>query len=361
MKLTLRLIFLFIFISISMYIMKVETERYESTSITLLKDLSKKQNIELGSLALGKTSSNMQDSKVLELYIRSYEMFDHVDKIHKLSNHYTSDTLDIAQRLSKNSYLPIFEASKKNLLKKYNENLSVVYDEPSGTLSLSFVHTYPLEARAILHSIIAYSDIIINQFSKENAEVALRFIEKQKKEDRVNYNKSIEELIAYQNKHSTVDPNMDIQRKNTILASLEAELIKIEVEYDSKSKTFNPNGSQMKILKETLRNIKKSIRRIKSQMVGSGDLNTNVFSFEFLKNDMEFNKEIYKQVLINQEEVKLEVSQNAKHLIVVSQPSLPDNYSYPNKPWDIFTLFIILIFLYNILMTIITIIKDHKD
>jgi len=83
--------------------------------------------------------------------------------------------------------------------------------------------------------------------------------------------------------------------------------------------------------------------------------------YELLKNNMQFNKEIYKQALIKHEELKLEVSQNAKHLITISSPTLADSYSYPNKVWDLFTLFIILIFLYNILITIIGIIEDHKD
>ena len=360
MKILLRILFILIFSAITFYIVNIETERYESVSITLLKDLSKKQNMELGALTLGQTSSTMQDSKVLELYIRSAEMYSYINNIYHLSEHYTSTDLDTVQRLYKDTSFPMFLASKKNLLKKYNDNLFVVFDEPSGTLTLSFVYTDPKIAKNILESIISHSDIIINQFSKENAQVALKFIEQQKDKDKNNFNNSIKKLISYQNKHHTIDPNLDVARKNTILANLEAELIKLEVEYRSKSKSYNLNGSEMKILRETVKNTKKSISRIKSEMVG-GDLNANVFNFELLKNEMEFNKEIYKQVLINQEETQLEVSQNAKHLIVVSKPTIADNYNYPNKVWDIFTLFAILLFLYNILITIFTIIKDHQD
>jgi capsular polysaccharide transport system permease protein len=362
MKILLRILFVIVFALIATYIVKYETNRYESTSIVLLKDLSKKQNMELSALAtLGQTSNTMQDSKVVELYIRSNEMFEYIDKLYNLHAHYTSNILDKVQRLYVNSMLPSYSASKKNLLKKYNDNLFVIFDEPSGTLSIGFIHTDPKIAKKILQSIIEHSDIVINKFDKENAQVALDFIAKQKKVDKVNFNTSIKKLITYQNKHHTIDPNLDVERKNTILASLEAELIKMEVEYSSKSKTYNLNGSEMKILKETVLNIKKSIKRVKAQMVGSGDLNANVFNFELLKNNMQFNKEIYKQALINHEELKLEVSQNAKHLLIISHPTLADSYSYPNKIWDIFTLWIILFFLYTILVTIVSIIKDHKD
>jgi len=361
MKFSLKVLFVLIFAFLAIYILKIETERYKSVSIVLLKDLSKKQNMELSGLALSQTSNTMQDSKVLELYIRSNEMFKHINTMYNLEKYYTGEKLDAYQRLYSDAFLPMYRANKLNLLKKYNDDLSIVFDEPSGTLSLSFVHTNPETAQSILKEIITYSDIIINKFDKENSKVSLGFIKKQKEEDKTNFNKSIKKLIAYQNKHHTIDPNLDVSRKNTILANLEAELIKMEVEYSSKSKTYNLNGSEMKILNATISNIKKSISRVKSEMVGSGDLNANVFNFELLRNNMVFNKEIYKQALTKHEEVKLEVSQNAKHLVTISNPTLPDGYSYPNKVWDLFTLFVILVFLYNILITIMAIIEDHKD
>jgi len=246
MKLTIKILFILIFAFLATYILTTETERYESVSITLLKDLSKKQNMELSTLALGQTSNTMQDSKVLELYIRSNAMFEYIDNIYNLTEHYTSTKLDALQRLYKDTLLPMYQANKLNLLKKYNDNLSVVFDEPSGTLTLSFIHTDPKVAQSILKDIIVYSDIIINEFDKENSQVSLDFIKNEKEQDKINFNKSIKKLITYQNKHHTIDPNLDVERKNTILASLEAELIKQEVEYSSKAKTYNLNGSEMK-------------------------------------------------------------------------------------------------------------------
>ena len=269
------------------------------------------------------------------------------------------------QRLYHDTLIPFYLASKENLLKKYNDDLFIVFDEPSGTLSLSFVNIDANISKQILQSIIEHSDEVINEFSKENAQVALHFIEKQREENKALFIESIKQLIKYQNKHHTIDPNLDAQRKSEILAILESDLIKNQVEYNSKAKTYNLNGAEMKMLKEIEKNIKRSIKRIKTEMAGSSDkasqLNANIFDFQLLKNEMEFNKEIYRQTLINQEELKIEVNQNAKHLIVVSNPTLADSYTYPNKPWDIFTLLIVLVFLYSILATIITIIRDHND
>lgn len=362
MKILLKFFFTIIFLIIGGYIVYVETERYESASITLLKDLSQKQEMSLGSMLLGQTSTTMQDSKVLELYMRSNEMFNFIDQQYDLIHHYTSDKLDPVQRLYHNAVLSIYSASKKNLLKKYNDDLTIVFDEPSGTLSLSFIHTDPHIAKQILESIIKRADDIINQFSKENAQVALHFIEKQKIENKALFIDAIKQLIAYQNKHNTIDPNIDVERKITILASLESDLVKNEVEYNSKAKTYNVNGAEMRMLKALVENIKESIQRVKTELAGSNNkYNANVFEFELLKSEMVFNKEVYRQTLINQEELKIEVNQNAKHLVVVAKPTLADIYTYPNKLWDIFTLFIIIVLFYNIVRAIRAIIQDHND
>jgi len=364
MKTVFRLFFTAIFLTIASYIIYMETERYESTSITLLKDLSKKQEMGLDTILLGQASSTMQDSKVLELYIRSSEMFNFLDRKYQFSAYYVSEELDFFQRLYKDTMLPVYLASSKNILQKYNDNLSIVYDEPSGTLSLDFVHTDPKLAKQILESIIGRSDEVINKFAKENAQVALHFIEKQRIDNKSKFIKSIKKLIEYQNKHHTIDPSLDVERKITILSGLETEEVKSNVEYATKLKTFNPNSREMQMLKENIRNLRTSIARVKKELSGTNkgnELNTNVFDFELLKSDMEFSKEVYRQILINQEELKIEVRQNAKHLIVIARPTLADSYTYPNKLWDIFTWLIILIFIYSILITIITIIRDHKD
>ncbi len=363
MKNFFRILFTAIFLAVVGYIVYIETERYESESIILLKDLSEKQSMDLSSALLGPTSSTMQDSKVIELYMRSNEMYNYIDATFHLSEHYVSEDLDVLQRLYKDSPIQYYEASKKNLVEKYNDDLEVLYDEPSGTLSLSFIHTDPTVAKQILEAIIKRSDEIINSFSRENAEVGLEFIIKQRDENKALFIKAIKALIQYQNTHGTIDPNLDVERKSTILATLETDLIKNEVDYNSKLKTWNPNGKEMRMIKETIINIKKSIKRVKKELAGEsqGKLNTNVFDFELLKSEMEFSKEVYKQTLINQEQLKTEVRQNAKHLIVVSKPEVPETFTYPDIIWDIFTWLIILFSLYTIISIVLMIIRDHQD
>ena len=364
MKTFLKLFFFALFTAITIYIAYIETEKYESTSIIWLKDIFVKQSPDVASSILGQPSETMQDSAVLELYIRSSEMYDFLDKKYHLSEYYTSEKLDFLQRLYKNTVIPYYEANHKNMLESYNNDLQVTYDEISGTISLAYAHADPKVAKQVLESIIAHTDSVINDFSHENAELGLTFISKQLEENKAMFVKAIKALIKYQNVHGTIDPNVDVERKTMILATLETDLVKSKVDYQSKLKSWNPNGTDMKMLRETIANLKKSIRKVKKELAGgtnSNELNSDVFEYELLKSEMEFTKQVYQQTLMNMEELKTEVSQNAKHMVIVVSPRVPDTYTYPDVLWDIFTAMVILLLIYIILRVIIMIINDHQD
>jgi len=290
-KIIMKMIFLSIFFVSVYYILDIESERYESSSMVLLRDLSKKQSVNLSDILMGSSSGVTQDSKVLELYMRSSEMYSFINNKFDLNSYYMSDKLDLLQRLYPSSPLPNYKANKNNFLEKYNQDLQVIYDDASGTLELSFAHTDANTSQKILEAIIHHSEEIINKYERENAQIALDFIKKQTEAKRKKFIDSIRKLIAYQNAHHTIDPTLDVQRKITILSDLELELVKAEVDYATKQKTWNPNGREMLTLKENIKNIKKSIQRVKKELSGKSngneELNANVFDFELLKSDME--------------------------------------------------------------------------
>lgn len=291
-------------------------------------------------------------------------MFNTIDKNFNLTNYYLSDELDFAQRLYAHAILPAYQKNQINILKKYNNDLQVIYDDPSGTIKLSFVYVKPEMAQKILKNILSQAETIVNSFAKENAQIALDFIKKQRKEKRQEFIEAIKKLIDYQNIHHTIDPSLDVERKITILTDLETELVKSEVEYATKIKTYNPNSREVQMLKENIRNIRSSIARVKQSLSGNnknGELNTNVFDFQLLKSDMEFAKEVYKQTLINQEELKAEVAQKSKHLIIVAKPTLPDDSKYPDTLWDIMIILLVLWALYSVIIAILNIVENHKD
>lgn len=365
MKTLLKLFFILIFFIAAGYIIWFETERFQSNSVITIRDLSKKQATSSFDMILSQTSPVMQDSKLLELYIRSGDMLRHLDEKYDLSSYYSGEQIDVLRRLSKENALPFFKLTKENLHEEYNKDLFIIYDTPSTALKVSFAHANPKIAQGIVESIIEHSSHTLNRLERENANVALRFLEKQVNESKVVFINTIKNMIEYQNTHNTIDPNMDVKSKSTILANLEGDLIKKTVEFQSAGKFMIKNSAEQRIAKRTIANLKKEIKKVKQSIAGKGidtkELNEAVFDFELLKSDMDFSKEIYRQSLEKLEELRIQVNQNIKNLLVINKPSLAEKYMYPDKIKKTFTVFIILFFLYGILTSIITLLRDHRD
>jgi len=346
------------------YTIFIETKKYESNSVISVKDLSKNQSISaLGAMFLPNGPGPAQDSKVLDIFINSEDMYDILDKDYNLTKYYTSKQIDFLQRLYPNSNIPFLQATKENLLNSYRKDLQVLYEPTSATISIAYMHSNPKIAQAIVKEIIKQSKKTINKFEQENAKVVLQFLEKQEKKYKQSFISAIKKLIKYQNRNGTFDPKIDIEAKSTLLATLESELIKNQIEYESKLVKLQKNSPQMKALYDTIQNLRAKIINIKKEIAGKSKnrLNTKVYDFEFLKSEAGFAKEMYKQILLKVEETKLSVNKSTKNLIVITNPTLPQSYTKPKEIKQIVTIFIVVLLFYSIIRLMIFIIRDHVD
>jgi len=350
-------LFLVPFLSLSYYVYFIQTELYQSSTTILIKDLkSPAMPSNMLTALMPNSTSNMQDSKLIEKYIYSMEMFNKIDKKFGLKKHYMSQELDLLQR--KYSF-----SSSRDFLELYKNRLIVNYDVTSNTLDISFLHTSAKIAKEILEFIISEAEKKLNVYSKENGNELLNFIKSQEVQNKKTLFDSIEALLAYQNKHKMIDPSMDIKSKSRILAGLEKQVIQKEIEYTNLKQYMNKNSVELRTLKAQTKSLKKKLNDIKNQLSGSSkkELNENLFEFERLKSDVEFNKERYKQTLIQLDMAMIQATQNDKNFIIITKPTLSDYYSSPNKPKNIITIFMVLFMVYGIISMIYAIIKDHRD
>jgi len=350
-------LFLIPFLVSSAYVLFLQTELYQSSATVLIKDLkpSAPSSAFLSAL-MPNSSSSMQDSKLIEKFIYSQEMFKRIDAKFHLKEHYMSEALDPLERRYDFS-------SFEDFMKLYRKRLVVTYDELSNTLDITFLHTDATVAKEILSYIVLQAEEKLNMYDKENGSELLNFIKKQAKQNKKILMDAIEKLLAYQNQHKMIDPSMDIKAKSSIISTLEGKVIQKEIEYTNLKQYMNVNSVELKTLKGEIRSLKKKLSSIRSQLSGGNkdELNENLFEFETLKGDVEFAKERYKQTLIQLDMAMIQATQNVKNFIIITQPTLSDEYTSPNKLKNIFTIFMLLFMLYGIISMIYSIIQDHRD
>ena len=353
-----RTLFLTLFILSSLYFLVLKSELYESKSALIVRDLSAAPataGLELSLLGMG-GSSQLQDSKVVEEYLHSLDIFSVTDEKFQLIQHYKSDELDIVQRLSTN-------ATIEESLDFYRKRLRIDYDEVSGVLHLAYAHTDPQVAQDVLQFLIQHVEMQLNEFNRRKARKQLRFIEEEFLKQKVKMESAFETLEVYQNEHMLLDPNNKAASTSTIIASLEASLTEKNIELSTLRGYLNENNYEVKKVKSEIASIKKSMAKKRRGLSGSDkeSLNKTLVEYAKLKMSLEFETEIYKNALLQLESTKLEVSKEAKTLSVVSKPNLPDGYSYPNKPKTFVTILLVFFLMYGIFTMLAAIIRDHKE
>ncbi len=353
-----RLFFLVLFLVVTTYYMGIKSELYESTTALMVRSLNQSSPVSslgLSFLGMG-NSSQLQDSMIVEVYLKSLDMYKQVDAKFALTKYYESDAVDFVERLSKN-------ATTEEILKVYNKHLIIFYDEKSGILNISFLHTDPKKAKEIVEFLVSRVGYQINEFNRRKAQKQLKFVESEYKKSKVKMDEAAQKVEAYQNKHLLIDPTAEVTSKGTIIAELEAQLTQKKLAYATKKRYLNSGNFELISLKNQIKELKISIKNAKKKLTGNekGRLNKIVFAYEQLKMQFKFATEVYKNALLQLETTKVEVAKNDKTLSIVSKPNLPDGYTYPDKPRVFITILILTLLLYGIFSMLGSIIKDHKE
>ncbi|MEA2091570.1 MAG: hypothetical protein U9O83_04285 [Campylobacterota bacterium] len=353
-----RLFFIVLFIFALTYTMFLKAELYESKTALMVRDLSSSSptaSLGLSILGVG-SSSQLQDSMVVQEYLHSLDMFLLLDKEFGLIKHYKSDKLDFIERLAQ-------DTTMEKTLEFYQKRLIVNYDEVSAILHLAYAHTNPKIAQEILEFMVDRVENELNEFNRRKAKKQLKFIEIEHDKNKKQMDESSAALENYQNNNLLLDPATQATSSTAIIADLEATLTKKRIEYKTKSSYLNADNYELATLKSEIKEIKNSLANAKRSLSGSSKsrLNKIIFEYEKLKMQLEFDTEVYKNALIQLETTKLDVLKEAKTLSIVSKPNLPDGYTYPNKPKVFITLVIVMLLMYGIFSMLSAIIRDHKE
>ena len=116
-------------------------------------------------------------------------------------------------------------------------------------------------------------------------------------------------------------------------------------------------------LKGEITEMEQALNRSREKLTGaeSRRINALIYEYEAIKSELDFCREIYKQALVQSEVGRMEALQQAKVLEVITTPSLPDEYSRPEKAKLMLTALVLLFLLSRISRLVFAVIEDHKD
>lgn len=337
-------------------------DRYASTAQVVVVDSTgssslTQQTAGAAILASSVKQISKQETIFLHSYLTSPDLLAVLQDKLKWHEHF-------AEQLSDPFYWISQKVSREDLLEYYQRLITVNVDELTGLLTVEVQGLTPEFAHSTLTEMLGQSQKFINDLSRQLATDQVSFAEDELVKARSDYENKRAILIDFQSKNSILDAEAAAKSQAEIIATLEATLATEQANLNVLLATLNPNSPQVRQQKNRVNAIEKQLGFEKKVLVSSsvdGHLNVVAADFRKLTVDAEVAEEAYKLSVSALQNAKIEANKNIHSLVTVVQPNMPEDYTYPQKIYNLFTLLVVLLFVYGITRFIIASIEDHRD
>lgn len=340
------------------YYLFFAVDRYVSETIITVRQADSASSPDLTGLTIlaGVNPSSKEDTLFLREYIHSLDMLKILDKELKLRNAYSAQTSDPFFRLYNGM-------SQEWFLWYYRNRTQVVYDDMTGLLHIKSEAFNPAMAQKINKTILVESERFVNELSHKMSREQMLFADSELIKAKERYAKAKSELLNFQNRYGVFDPLLQAQSKATLSESIEATVAQKEAELGTMLSFLQDSAPEVVALKAEIVALKNQAAKEKSVIASlrpGEKLNDLAARYHDLMIEAGFAEDAYKIALASAEKTRLEASRKVKQLAVIQMPVLPENAEYPDRIYNLITIFIALMLLYGIVNLIKATIEDHK-
>ena len=349
---------IYIMIVVIFYYTFIAADRYVSNVSLSVKSTDGSSPISLSGIEslVGVASSSTEDIKLLREYIKSFDMLQKLDEKINLRSLYEKQKIDLFFRIYSST-------SKEGYLKYYRDRIHILFDDATGLLNVAVESFSPEDARIISAAILEESERFINEISHNIAREQLRFAQGELESAKQKYKDAKNELLAFQNEYGVFDPQSLAKTKAGFITEIELQISKKETELNTMRSYLNDNAPEIVALKAELRAHKEQLEKEKSKVASNASqdkLNDVVAQFEALYLNLSFAEDVYKTAITAVETTRIEIGRKAKQVVVIQSPYVPDSAAYPNKMYNIITIFVILMLISGVVRLVRAIIDEHR-
>lgn len=305
---------------------------------------------------IGGNSNSKEDVMYLKEYITSLDMLKKLDEKINIRELYQKQKLDFMYSLHSST-------KQESYLKYYQNMVSANFDDLSGLLNIEVQGFNPEDAHTIATAILEESEIFINELSYKISREQLKFSEKELAKARENYEIAKNKMNVFQNTYSVVDPKSQIAAKATFITEIELKISQKETELNTMLSYLNESAPQVVTLRAEIKALNAQLEKEKNKVASDlpqDKLNNVALEFQSLALEFGFAEDVYKAALKAVETTRIEMSRKVKQLVVIQSPTTPESAEYPNKSYNIFTIFIVLTLLYRLSGLIRMIVSESR-
>ena len=311
----------------------------------------------LAMLMGGPNPTSREETLFLQAFITSNDMLLVLERELDWASHYQANSRDPLYWLAD-------DATQEQRLHFYQRVVTATYDETNGLLNIAVQAFEPKFAQATLDLIVKTSQAFVNELSRQMAREQFRFAQGELGLARRTYEEKRQVMIDFQRSSNVLDLEADATARATLINELESELVKARAQLTALTAELSPTSPQVLQRRNMISSLEQEIaierQRLTSSQTQSG-LNVLASEYRELVIDAAIAEEAYKFAVAAVENARIETTKQLRALLVIVQPNLPDEPTYPKRLYNLVALLLGLLMLYGIFRFVAATINDHRD
>jgi capsular polysaccharide transport system permease protein len=301
------------------------------------------------------------DAEILNAYIASQQLVEHVDA-----------TLDLSAIFSKPANDPLFsynpEGTIEDLLSYWNRMVKVSFEADKGLIAVRVLAFSALEAQRIAQEILDQSSRTINQLSSVAQEDATRYARAELDRALERLKVARQALTRYRSENQIVDPEAVVAAQMGLLNSLQQQLADTLIEFDLLADVTRTNDprieqSQRKIdvIEARISQERRKLGTTDESSTGSARAVTEIVGrFEELRVDLEFAQQTYLNALAGFDSALEKARRKSRYLAAYVEPTLAQRAEYPQRAIILSLTALFLFLVWSILALVLYSIRDRR-
>jgi capsular polysaccharide transport system permease protein len=333
--------------------------QYESATLFTINSAEQQQSLALMTTMLGSLSGSpaTHDTLAARDYVLSRDMLKLLDEKHHIIAHYKNRSWDWWSRLATDS-------SFEDAYEYYQKMVLADYDSTTGSLTLRVRAFGANKAHELAVEILDRAEAQVNDLTDRERNDQIRFGEKQVTTMETRLSKARQALLVLQQRHGDINPESTAQAALGIRTALQGEIARARAELAEARAYMNPDAPKVVALNQRIRALEGQAAQQNARLVNprtNSGVAENIGEFEAAAAEKEFAQRAYESARASLELARADAMRQHRYLVRVSEPSTPDESTYPRRWLGVLTIAMVSFMVWGIGLLLVAAVREHAQ
>lgn len=256
------------------------------------------------------------------------------------------------------------DASAEDLAAYWKRMVKVYVETSSGIVQVTASAFRREDALDLTKAILASSEKLANSLNLKMQADQTRLAEDEVRRSEGNVRFALADLTAFRNSQHLIDPEESAKSTGKLLLQLMADKIETEGRLYVMQRAQGANAPGITGIKARLDSINTHVTELQNQMAGDKEVSKNMAAtlarFEELELKKLFAEKMFDFSRQGLERARLDSMRQSIYLAVFVPPSLPQDYSYPERYVDLFLVLLVCVMTWSSGAVITASVLDHR-